>query len=136
MANRPDKIVIDTNILVSFLISESYSKLDKYLQNNKVRILFSNELLGEFLEVVNRPKLKKYFSDKDIARLIDSINEHADFIEVTSKVDVCRDKNDNFLLSLCEDGKADYLITGDEDLLILKKFKKTLIIKIADFLRK
>src|SRR5690606_12726296 len=102
----------------------------------KVRILFSNELLGEFLEVVNRPKLKKYFSDKDIAKLIDSINEHADFIEVTSKVDVCRDKNDNFLLSLCEDGKADYLITGDEDLLILKKFKRTSIIKIADFLQK
>ena len=136
MANRPERIVIDTNIFISFLISDTFSKLDKHLRNNDVRFLFSIELLNEFLEVVNRPKLKKYFSDKDLATLLDSINNHSDFIEVTAQVDVCRDKKDNFLLALCEDGKADYLITGDEDLLILKKFKRTAILKITDYLRK
>ena len=115
MANRPERIVIDTNIFISFLISNTFSGLDKHLQTNEVRFLFSEELLNEFLEVVNRPKLKKYFSDKDLAALLDSINNHADFIEVITHVDVCRDKKDNFLLALCEDGKADYLITGDED---------------------
>lgn len=135
MANRTERIVIDTNIFISFLISDTFSKLDKHLRTNEVRFLFSEELLNEFLEVVNRPKLKKYFSDKDLATLLDTINHHADFIEVTAHVDVCRDKKDNFLLALCEDGKADYLITGDEDLLVLKKFKRTAIVKISDYLR-
>jgi uncharacterized protein len=135
MANRPERIVVDTNIFISFLISNTFSKLDKHLQSNKTRFLFSAELLNEFLDVVSRPKLKKYFSDKNLTKLLDSINDHADFIEVTADVDICRDKKNNFLLALCEDGKADYLIAGDDDLLILKKFKKTTILKIADYLR-
>ena len=134
MANRPERIVVDTNIFISFLISNTFSKLDKHLQSNKTRFLFSVELLNEFLDVVSRPKLKKYFSDKDLTKLLDSINDHADFIEVTAEVDICRDKKDNFLLALCEDGKADYLITGDDDLLVLKKYKKTTILKIAGYL--
>ncbi|MBK6834716.1 MAG: putative toxin-antitoxin system toxin component, PIN family [Bacteroidetes bacterium] len=136
MASKIEKIVIDTNVFISFLISDSFSKLDKYLQNNKVRLLFSEELLSEFIEVTSRPKLKKYFSEKDISKLLDSIHNYADFIEVESIVTICRDEKDNFLLSLCADGKADYLITGDDDLLTLKKFKKTTIIKIADYLKK
>jgi len=39
-------------------------------------------------------------------------------------VNACRDFKDNFLLSLCRDGKADFLITGDPDLLVIKKFEK------------
>jgi|ERR1700722_3026097 len=136
MANKPERIVIDTNVFISFLISDSFSKLDKHFQANKIRLLFSNELLGEFLEVIARPKLKKYFSDNDIIKLLDSIQNHADFINITTTVNACRDPKDNFLLALALNGKADYLITGDEDLLVMKKFKKTTIIKIADFLRK
>lgn len=136
MASKLEKIVIDTNVFISFLISDSFSKLDKHLQNNKVRLLFSEELLSEFIEVTSRPKLKKYFSEKDISKLLDSIHNYADFIEVESAVTICRDEKDNFLLSLCVDGKAYYLITGDDDLLTLKKFKKTTIIKIADYFKK
>jgi uncharacterized protein len=136
MASRPEKIVVDTNIFISFLISDTFSKLDKHLQKNNARLIFSEELLNEFLEVVSRPKLKKYFSDKDLTKLLDSIHEYADFVFVTSEINICRDKKDNFLLALCEDGKADYLITGDDDLLVLKKHKRTSILKIADYLRK
>ena len=58
----------------------------------------------------------------------------AEFIEVTSVVDICRDEKDNFLLVLAKDGKASHLITGDKDLLILKKIDKTRILNIADYL--
>jgi len=136
MASKPARIVVDTNIFISFLISDTYSKLDKQLQAGKIRFLFSEELLHEFLEVVSRPKIKKYFTDNDLAKLLESISDHAEFIEVTSDVDVCRDKKDNFLLALCDDGKAEYLLTGDEDLLVLKKFKKTTIPKISEYLAK
>ncbi|HOZ88542.1 MAG TPA: putative toxin-antitoxin system toxin component, PIN family, partial [Bacteroidia bacterium] len=70
----------------------------------------------------------------DINRILEGINSHSDFIHVKTVIRICRDEKDNFLLALCEDGKADYLITGDEDLLILKKFKKTTILKISEYL--
>ena len=79
MANRPERIVVDTNIFVSFLISDTYSKLDKFFKVNDVRLLFSEELLNEFIEVVQRPKLRKYFSDDVLTQLLDGINVHADF---------------------------------------------------------
>jgi predicted nucleic acid-binding protein len=47
---------------------------------------------------------------------------------------MCRDSKDNFLLSLAVDGNADYLITGDKDLLILEKVNKTLIVTIQEYL--
>ena len=54
-------------------------------------------------------------------------------IETKSKINVCRDPNDDFLLILAKDGKADYLITGDKDLLILNPFNKTKICTPTEF---
>ena len=124
MANKPDRIVIDTNIFISFLITGSFSKLYKLLESHKVILLFSEELLQEFLDVVKRPKLKKYFSEKEVSKVLDGIQYYADFIEVSTNINICRDPNDNFLLALCYDGKADYLITGDEDLLVIKNINR------------
>jgi putative PIN family toxin of toxin-antitoxin system len=61
---------------------------------------------------------------------------YIDFIEVKCKVEVCRDPNDDFLLALAKDGKANFLITGDKDLLDIVKFEKVVILKINDFLEK
>jgi predicted nucleic acid-binding protein len=52
---------------------------------------------------------------------------------VTSSVSLCRDKKDNFLLALAKDACADYLITGDKDLLVIKKFERTQIITITEY---
>lgn len=59
-----------------------------------------------------------------------------DLIHVSSRVDICRDPNDNFLLELAEDGNADYLLTGDQDLLSIRKYGNTEIIKISEFFEK
>jgi len=121
MANRYERLVIDTNIFVYFLISESFQELDKKIKTNQIKFLLSEELISEFLQVVSRPKFKKYFSDKDVSNLLNNLHVNAELVNVKSHFDFCRDKKDNFLLALCFDGKADFLITGDEDLLILKK---------------
>ncbi len=49
------------------------------------------------------------------------------------KVNVCRDKKDNFLIESALEGKADYLVTGDDDLLLLNPFQNIKIIKPKDF---
>ena len=55
-------------------------------------------------------------------------------VKVKSDVKICRDKKDNFLLNLSIDSKADFLITGDNDLLVLKKIERTIIMSFTDFM--
>lgn len=135
MAKKADRLIIDTNLWISFLITKDYKQLDNLLKTGRIKILFSLESLEEFLSVVNRPKFKKYFSKADIEELYDLFDFYGETIDVSSSVDLCRDSKDNFLLSLAKDSKADYLITGDKDLLDLKKISKTKIITITDYLK-
>jgi len=54
-------------------------------------------------------------------------------IIIKTKTELCRDLKDNFLLSLAIDSNSDYLITGDNDLLVLENVQKTKIIKFNEF---
>lgn len=62
------------------------------------------------------------------------VKARAIFIEVTSEINACRDPKDNFLPSLSIDGNASHLLSGDKDLLILKKYGKTKILTITEYL--
>ena len=127
------RLILDTNLWISFLISSKYDKLDELLFNQKCKLLFSEELLEEFVAVSNRPKLKKYISKDELEDLLETIDQVAEFVKVTSEISECRDPKDNFLLSLAVDGKADYLLTGDKDLLVLEKIGETEIKTISEF---
>ncbi|MBK9984674.1 MAG: putative toxin-antitoxin system toxin component, PIN family [Saprospiraceae bacterium] len=61
-ANRKLRIILDTNIWISFLISNRQHNLDLLLHKSKVNILFSTELLNEIKDTIEKPKLTKYFS--------------------------------------------------------------------------
>ena len=134
MKNKVSRIIIDTNHWISFLITKNFTRLDEIIFSKKCVLIFSQELLEEFLTVAKRPKFRRFFSSSDIEEILETIQEYAEFIEVTSKTEVCKDPKDNFLLSLSMDGNADFLLTGDNDLLILTKFRKTSIVTISDFL--
>jgi len=130
---KKNRIIIDTNLWVSFLITKQFSFLDDLLENRKIQLIFSQELLEEFMEVINRPKLRSCFSNENLELVLETIEQYAEFITVNSNITACRDPKDNFLLSLAKDGLADYLITGDQDLLVIKQFEKTEIISITEF---
>lgn len=136
MPKRKNRIIIDTNLWISFLLTSDFSKLDTIFENKSITLLFSQILIDEFIEVAQRPKFKKYFSLTDLENLLLQIKNQAEFIEVTSDIKLCRDPKDDFLLSLAKDGKATHLITGDKDLLDLKTFGKTKIITITNYLSK
>ena len=57
MPKTKDRIIIDTNLWISFLLSKDFSKLDKLLNSENLVLLFSRELLDEFVDVARRPKL-------------------------------------------------------------------------------
>ncbi|WP_231490425.1 putative toxin-antitoxin system toxin component, PIN family [Pedobacter sp. Leaf170] len=134
MQSQKSRIIIDTNLWISFLISKDFSKLDEIIFSEKATILFSEELLSEFLEVIRRPKLRRYFQQDDLENLLETLDEYAEYVNVSSDVHFCRDEKDNFLLSLAVDGNADFLLTGDADLLVLDKIGKTKITTISAFM--
>jgi predicted nucleic acid-binding protein len=59
--------------------------------------------------------------------------EYAQTVRLITETDICRDKKDNFLLSLAFDADADYLVTGDNDLLVLLEIKNAKIVTFRFF---
>ncbi len=70
MPGQRDRVVIDTNLWVSFLLTKDYSKLDRILSHKDVTLIFSRDLIDEFTEVTQRSKFRKYFSIPDIQSLL------------------------------------------------------------------
>lgn len=128
------KLIVDTNLWISFIISNKQNLLDAFLFNKEIRLLFSEELITEIQETIKKPGLKKYFGTNALKEMLLTFEPFIDLVQVESIVTVCRDPKDNFLLALAKDGKADYLITGDKDLLDLLKFGKTKIMTITAFI--
>lgn len=130
------RIIIDTNLWISFLLTSDYSKVDPLFFDSSIKILFSQELIDEFVAVAERPKFRKYFTPSDLQELLSKVRGKAEFVSVDITINICRDPKDDFLLALALEGKATHLITGDKDLLVLKKFGKTKILTITEYLTK
>jgi len=133
---KSKRVILDTNLWISFLISKRQQELDLLVDSKAITLIFSVELLEEFLEVSNRPKFRKFFNSSDTQSLLKQLNNFGELIMVESKTSKCRDEKDNFLIDLSIDGKADFLITGDSDLLILRKIGRTQIVSWSEFLSK
>jgi len=58
---KTKKVIIDTNLWISFLITRNFYELDKLIENKGIQLVFSQELIEEFISVAKRPKLSKYF---------------------------------------------------------------------------
>ena len=103
MQNKVSRIIIDTNLWISFLITKDFTKLDEIIFSRNGILVFSQELLDEFLEVARRPKFRRFFSPSAIEEILETINEYADFVKVQTEIEICRDIKYNFLLSLSID---------------------------------
>lgn len=132
-AHQMIRAILDTNLWISYLISKRLSEIDALFERNDLLLLFSEELLEEFIEVAGRPKFRSYFPAQSVEELLSLFDEFGELIDVKSTVDLCRDPKDNFLLALAKDGYADFLVTGDDDLLALKNFENTKILTYSAF---
>jgi len=83
--------------------------------------------------VTRREKIKKYFPEESVQELIALLETISKNFQITPKNTISRDLKDDFLLDLIEFSNADYLVTGDKDLLDLKEFKTAKILSPAEF---
>lgn len=134
MAITKIRVILDTNWYVSATINKnSRRKLYELLTNQNLIILFSVQILNDYKLVIARDKFKKVIKTQQIERFIGLVLSKIESIEVKSDLEGSRDIKDNFLLSLSFDSNADYLITGDIDLLVLEKTGSTQILTFHEF---
>jgi uncharacterized protein len=127
------KVVIDTNIWISYLLGSLLQGMDEKILSKEIKVVVSDEMLKEISEVSSRPKFKNIFTAKRIKELFSLLDSYAIVVSPSQKVNVCRDGKDNFLLEVALEGEADYLVTGDEDLLVINTFQSTKIIRPKEF---
>ena len=129
------KIVIDTNLWISFLIGKKLSGLKNLLSNPNFTIYVCTELIEEIKKAISKPKIQKYLSTDDEKDLLELIDVFCIHIIVDKKAtSPVRDAKDLFLLSLAETVQANYILTGDKDLLVLQTHNQTKIISISVFI--
>jgi uncharacterized protein len=136
MRREKIKAIIDTNLFISYLIGKRLNGLKRLLIESKIELVFAEQNLREILMVTSREKFQKYFLRSDVDELIEFIRIIGNIYEISEIKNICRDPKDDFLLSLSSESKADYLVTGDKDLLELKKHQNTEIITIEKFEKK
>ena len=131
--NRKIRLVTDANIWISTLWTPRFQSRTDAFFDPEYRLLFSEELFDELNNAVRKPKLAKRISRTSCEELIAVLRRNVELVDVHSVVNVCRDPEDDYLLALAKDGNADYLITGDLDLLTMKEFENTKIVSLTDF---
>jgi len=134
MNNERARGVFDNNVLVSAALLAGVPRLafDKLLDNGTV--LISVPVLLELAEVLNREKFDKYVTRDERMRFMVGFLKVAEMIETGETIAVCRDPKDDKLLELATSGNADFLVTGDKDLLVLNPFRGVKIITPREFL--
>lgn len=133
MTSRSIKVVFDTNIWISFLIGKRLAYIRPLLSNRSLIVVVCKQLINEIRIVTGREKLKRYFPKDSVKELIELLSIIAEEVEIEHKHTICRDSKDNFLLDLIEVSKADYLVTGDKDLLEHNPFGTTQILSPGEF---
>jgi putative PIN family toxin of toxin-antitoxin system len=135
-SQKPSKIIIDTNIWISFLIGKELQELKDLIVSEKVKVITTDQLINEIRLVTSRDKLKKYFNQDKVSDLISLLDILADKVKIKKIDKICRDPKDDFILALSKESRANYLITGDKDLLEIKVYGRTKIVTVKQFKEK
>lgn len=133
------RLVLDTNTIISaFLWEGNEAELFRRIENNKAELYSSFEIVKEIEDVLKRPKFKELIiksglTIEEIMQKIISLS-HMVFGEKV-KINICRDPDDNKFLECAKLAGADIIISGDNDLLILKEFEGIRILRTREILK-
>ena len=130
---RKKRVIVDTNCWISFLIGRKLSSLVVLLSNERIDLVLCDELLEEIREVTQRPKFARYFPLREVESLLSFLRLKGTLFEPSEDIHICRDEEDDYLLALAVEAKAHYLVTGDKDLLVIKKIASCRIVDVKTF---
>jgi putative PIN family toxin of toxin-antitoxin system len=131
------KVVLDTGILIASLITVETPPDQIYKAWKKKRFeLFTSEWqLEEFRRVSRYPKLKNFINPVEAGQMVNGLRLNAHVYASLPTVDLCKAPDDNPILAIALECKADFLVTGDKrDLLSMQRVGATPIVTAAHFL--
>lgn len=134
MAN-PERVVIDTNVLVSAaLLRRSSSRRAFDLAMARAIPIVTSATVAEISEVLWGGKFDRYIDDNDRVVFLAGFLSVAEIVSVTEHITACRDPDDDRILEAAVSGGAHCIVTGDDDLLALHSFRGILILTVSDFI--
>jgi putative PIN family toxin of toxin-antitoxin system len=129
------RTVIDTGVAVSaVLLPRSVPRQAFDAAVSQGRLLVSKATVAELDDVFRRPKFDKYVREEKRLEFLAALVRDAEVVEITEAISECRDPKDDKFLELAVSGKANYLVSGDSDLLVLHPFRDIAILTPQAFL--
>ena len=131
--------VLDTNVIVSAVLIRGGIE-DRVLRAwflGQYRLVLSVPILEEVLRVLDYPRIRsrRWMSDEETVHLLERLAESSALVEGKQRLRICRDPADDKFVAAALEGKADYIVTGDADLLDLGKYQGIEIVTPRQFLR-
>ena len=133
------RIVADTNIAVSgFLFGGLPLRVLDAGRSEIIELCTSQALLDEFAEVIERPHFDRKFEETGISRQR-MVSDYAEISTVIKPAKlsehVSRDPDDDEVIACALSADCEFIVTGDNDLLVLKEYQGVTIVTAADFLK-
>ena len=130
-----ERIVADTNVLVSrFILPHSVSAQVIERIELEATLLFSDETMIELADVLARSRFDRYINRQDRQDFIFQLCSLVEFVPIIRRVRECRDPDDDKILEVALNGRADVIVTGDEDLLALHPWRGIAIVTPREYL--
>lgn len=129
------RVVLDTNVVVSALLfSGVTARIRDLWRSGAFVFLASGDMVAEYVRVLAYPKFDLY--ENEIKTLLnDEILPYVTPVKpAPSFPPTCRDPDDDKFLACAAAGRADMIVSGDDDLLDLKKYGRCRIVRVAEFL--
>lgn len=129
-----DRVVIDTNILISAFVYDGKPKtIFELIALKQIKPITSPSLISELIDVLVK---KFHFSTEKINSIEKKIKRRYKIIHPRQSINIISDKADNRVLEAAIEGNCNYIITGDKDLLSLGEYKGIKIVTVSKFLGK
>lgn len=127
------RVVIDTNLWISFLIGKRLASLLEMLEDPWFELVSTQMLHDEIINVAKRDKFRRYFTLEKVQLLEEWMREVVVMVELGDIPRRCRDPKDDYLLELAVQSNAIYLVSGDDDLLSLGSVEGCKILTVDQF---
>lgn len=128
------KVVFDTNVYISAFLTKNGRAEEAYLQavKGKFKLYTSVPIITE---TASKLRTKFSWDDEAIKKVVRHVSSVATVVKSVVKLAILADEPDNRILECAKAAEADFIVSGDKHLLVLKEFEGSRIVMIAEFLR-
>lgn len=129
------RVVFDTNVMISAVLQPNSIPFQAFeIAYRQAILLQSDATLDELQTVLSRPKFDRYVTTQERQAFLERLRLRSELVEIGGVIKVCRDPKDDKFLELAVSGQAQYIISGDKDLLELSPFRGIIVLPPAEYL--